>query len=345
MSLSITRPGVVAPVPVDPAGLVGPTPRQARGPRWRRVAKNLYVPAGTDPSALEQRIVEAVAGCGPTAAATGWAALAWAGGRWFGGLGPDGCTPLPVPVAIGDRHSVRARPGVEISEDWLFADDITLLDGLPITVPERSVSYEVRRTRSLIPAITVIDMAAHADLVDVESMVAYAVRLGSRPGIVRLREATAASDENVWSPQETGMRIEWRAVRPRARLLCNAPIFDLRGRHLLTPDLIDPLTGVVGEYDGAVHLERGTFRRDLERDALCRDLGLELVTMMSTDRRDVTAFAHRLRSAYGRAGVRSGHQRTWTLERPGWWVDTSTVARRRALDAHERAIWLRRGVS
>ncbi|MBA2956029.1 hypothetical protein GON03_16950 [Nocardioides sp. MAH-18] len=345
MSLSIVRPGVVAPVPVDPAGLVGPTPGRARGPHWRRVAKNLYVPADTDPRALEQRIVEAVAGCGATAAATGWAALAWAGARWFTGLGPDGRTPLPVPVAIGDRHSVRDRPGVEISEDWLFDEDVTYLDGLPVTVPERAVSHEARRTRSLLAAVTVIEMAAQADLVDRASMATYAVRLGSRPGIIRLREATAAAEENVWSPQETAMRLEWRRVRPLARLLCNAPLFDRGGRHLLTPDLVDPVTGVVGEYDGVVHLEQGAFRRDLERDALCRDLGLELVTMMSPDRRDVAAFAHRLRRAYVRASTRSGQQRTWTLERPDWWVDTSTVAHRRALTEHERVVWLRRGAS
>src|SRR3954454_3509203 len=260
---SILRPGVVVPVPVDRMGLAGPTPRQARGPRWRRVAKNLYVPAGTDSSALEQRIMEAVVGCGPTAAATGWAELAWAGARWVSGFGPDGRTVLPVPVAIGDRHVVRPRPGVEISEDWHFADDVVDVDGLPMTVPERSVSFEVRRARSMVAAVTVIDMAAHADLVDRGSLSAYTVRLGSRPGVRLLRAATERADENASSPQEVTMRLHWRSVRPGVRLRCNAPIFDQEGRHLLTPDLIDPATGVVGEYDGLVHLGEAAFHRDL----------------------------------------------------------------------------------
>jgi len=342
MSPSITRHGVVVPVPVDPAGVAGPTPGQARGPRWRRVAKDLYVPTGTASTDLEQRIVEAVVGCGPTAAATGWAALAWSGARWFRGTGPDGQQPLPVPVALGDRRAVRARAGVEISEDWLFEGDVVLHDGLPITVPERSVSYEARRARTMTAAVTVVDMAAYDDLVDLGALAAYVRRLGSRPGVRRLREAVDLADENAWSPQEVRMRLRWRSVAPRAGLLCNPPIFDLDGRHLVTPDLLDPAAGVVGEYDGRIHLQESTFRRDLERDSLYRDLGLELATMMSTDGRDADAFGERLRRCYARA--RTGDVpalRPWTLEQPRWWTSTATVARRRALGQHERVIWLR----
>jgi hypothetical protein len=204
------------------------------------------------------------------------------------------------------------------------------------------VSYEVRRSRSLIGAVRVIDMAAYDDLVDLETLAEYAVRLGSRPGVRRLHEAIGWGEENVWSPQEVPMRIHWRQARPRVRLLCNPPIFDRDGHHLLTPDLLDVEHGVAGEYDGAIHLERDTFRRDLNRDALYRDLDIELVSMMSTDSRDISDFLARLDGAYRRAGPRAGADRRWTVDQPDWWVDTSTVAARRALGAGQRAIWLRR---
>jgi hypothetical protein len=302
------------------------------------VGPGLYVPASVDALALDQRIVEAVEGCAGAAVATGWAALAWQGGRWFRRTDP-------VPLALGDKRVLRARPGVTLSEDWMFADDVIELDGLPLTRAERSVTYEVRRARSLIAAVRVIEMAAYDDLVDIASLAGYAVRLASRPGVIRLREAISWAEENVWSPQEVPMRIHWSHAHPRARLLCNRPVFDLEGRHLITPDLLDVENGVAGEYDGAIHLERGPFRRDLNRDALYRDLEIEVVTMMSADGRDLSDFRARLRGAYRRTAERRQTPRSWTVEQPDWWVDTSTVAARRALDAEQRAVWLRRRAS
>jgi hypothetical protein len=345
VSLSISRPGVVVPVRIDDAGLTGPTTGQARGPRWRRAAPGWYVPTSAGRPTCDQRLVEAVVGCGAGAAVTGWGALAWAGGRWFGGLAGDGQTPLPVPVALGDQRTVRPRAGVEISEDWLFPDDLTELDGLPMTLAERSVTYEARRAPSLLSAVRVIDMAAADDLVDLATLAAYTERLVDRPGVRLLRTALGWADENVWSPQEVTMRLRWRRELPAAPIRCNAPLFGPGDRHLLTPDLFDPESGVAGEYDGAIHLENGPRRRDLDRDSLYRDLGIELVTMMSADNDDITSFLARLRGAYRRAEQRRGSARSWTLEQPAWWVDTSTVARRRALDDAARSIWLRRRAS
>ncbi len=125
------------------------------------------------------------------------------------------------------------------------------------------------------------------------------------------------------------------------RPLCNRPIFDLNGRHLLTPDLFDPVAGVLGEYNGAVHLNLRVGHRDLNREEICRQLGLEMVSMMSTDLRDKSAFEWRLDNAYRRAAARP-LTTNWTLDLPSSWVDTSTVAKRRALDESQRELWLRR---
>lgn len=338
----ITRRGVVVPRPPDPAGVSGPTPGQARGPRWRRVAPGHYVPADTDSSARDQRIVESLAGMPPDAAVTGWASLGWRRARWFEGVGPDGSTPLDVPVALDRRRGVRRRPGVELTEDWLLPADVELVDGLRATVPDRAVAFEACRARSLAAAVATVDMAAAADWVDLEGLATYAAVLGPRPGIRRFREALSRADENSWSPQESRMRLAWTDHRPGTVLAANRPVFDSRGRHLLTPDLLDERAGIVGEYDGAVHLEDHTRRRDLDREALCRDVGLELVTMMSAGRADAASFTARLDAAYRRSAARADASRSWTTEQPPWWVDTSTVARRRALTTSERALWLRR---
>lgn len=338
---ALSRRGLVVPVSIDPTGLHGPTPGQARGPRWRRCGPNRYVPADVDPGFVDQRILEAVCGLPQDAAVTGWAALHWQGARWFGGYGHDGRARLDVPIALGQHlRGARSRPGVDLTQDWLFDDDLIVVDGLLITDPMRSVSFEARRARGLATAVRVIDMAANNDLIDLTSLAAYTERLIARPGVRQLRAAIGLADENVWSPQETTMRLRW-TDRTGRRPATNRPVFDLAGNHLFTADLLDEEHGVLGEYDGAVHIEVRPRRRDLNRDALYRDLGLECVTMMSIDHRDLSDFTRRLHAAYRRAG-RSPGQRAWTTEQPYWWVDTSTVAARRGLDADQRAIWLRR---
>ncbi len=250
MLLDITRPGVVAPVPVDPLGLRGPTAGRARGPRWRRAGPGLFVPSHV-PLGVEQRIVEAVSSL-PRGAATGWAALCWMGARWFDGEAPDG-TPRPVPVAVGDQHMTRHRAGREVSEDWLFAGDVITLDGLPVTVPARSVTYEARVAPDLIAAVRAVDMSVY-DLTPLDELHAYTQRLISRPGAVQLRKALALADENAWSPMEVVMRQFWKRHLDRP-LSCNTPVFDRVGRHLFTRDLLDIEAGVAGEYDGSVHDE------------------------------------------------------------------------------------------
>ena len=338
----ITRAGVELPVRVDPTGVAGPTPKAARNrKRWRRVGPGWCVSVDADPDRLDQRIVEAVAGLPQAAAVTGWAALGWGGGRWFQGLAPDGTTKLPVPVALGDQRLTSQRAGLLLSEDWLFDNDVTTVDGLCITVPNRSVTFETRRSRTLLRAVQTIDMAAYDDLVDLEDLATYVSRLVGRQGIKLTRDAVPRARENAWSPQEPTMRLCWEATVARSALLCNPPVFDRSGNHLFTPDLLDPVAGVAGEYNGRVHLEDRPFRRDLDKEAAYRQHGIEMAVMMSADRVDTDNFERRLLAAYDRARRRplSG---TWTLDQPDWWVDTSTVARRRALSPAERAIWLRR---
>lgn len=289
-----------------------------------------------------QRIVEAVACGAKGVAATGWAALHWQGAQWFEGRTSAGEL-LPVPLALGDERILSRRPGVQFCHDWLFEDDVIREDGLPITRPERSVCIAALRARSVEATVQAIDMAAADDLVSIEELTAYAERLRGRPHTRRLFSAILLAEENVWSPMEVTMRLRWLTHHDSV-LLCNAPIFDDRGRHLLTPDLFDPQAGVAGEYDGAVHDSLSVRRRDLERENLAREYGIELVSMISTDLRDTAAFERRLDDAYARASRLKGRPR-WSLHQPPGWVDTSTVGLRRALTDDQRARWLGRQAS
>jgi hypothetical protein len=343
MDLHISRPGIVVPVRVDPSGRTGPTPGQARGPRWRGSSCGRFVPAHVDREGTPQRIVEAVASAPDGSGATGWAALHWQLARWFPGRTARGDL-LPVPIAIADSVHLARRAGVQLCRDWLFEGDIIRVDGLPITRPERSICVAALRARSVEDTVQVVCMAMADDLASLAELRAYAARIKGRPHTRRLNTAIELADENVWSPMEVTLMMRWRHVRPVAGLRCSAPIFDLDGNHLLTPDLLDAEAGVLGQYDGLIHEEKRVRRRDLETEELCRDLGLEVVTMLAADLRDMRSFDRRLASAYQRATARAARG-GWTLDHPHWWTDTSTVDARRALDGQDRQIWLRRQVA
>jgi hypothetical protein len=334
------RPGLVRPLRVDPAGVLGPTPSQVRGRAWRRTSNGLFVPTGVDGSRPEQRIVEAAEVLPRYGGITGWAALRWAGGRWFDGLAAGGRVVRPVVLATGGLN-VRHQPGLRVCKEKLDPRDLTAIDDLRITTHVRSVCFEMRYAASVRDAVRVFDMAAFSDLVSLEEMSAYALAHAAWTGIPQCREALTLGEENSWSPAEVSMRIVWRVDAGLPRPLCNVPLFTLDGRHIGTPDLFDPVAGVVGEYDGSLHLEGPQRARDVRRAEAFRRVGLEYFTVLAPDLADRTLVVERMQSTRDRALWLPEGQRAWTLVSPPWWTPTLTVAQRRGLRGEQRRRLLR----
>ncbi len=323
---------------VDPAGLRGPTPKQARGPHWVRTSPGLHLPVTADREDVDQRIVAAAAVLEPGEAVTGWASLRWRRTRWFDGTVGAG-RHLPVPLLV-HRH-LGKHSSYRLSQEFLSPHDLEQVDGLAVSSVRCAVCFEARWAPDLVSAVIAVDMAAYSDLISIAELAPYVHSRTAPTGIEQARRAVALANENSWSPQETVMRLVWKAWRPESRLLCNRPVFDLAGRHLATPDLLDPETGVVGEYEGAVHLAPHRRSADVRREALLRDHGLEVVTMVGADRADEPQpLLARLAAAHARAAAAPG-ERLWTVVPPAWWTDTSTVAARRALDPLARDRLLR----
>lgn len=336
------RPHLVRPVAVDPTGARGPTRGQARR-HFRQTSHGLYVPLSVDTGRTDQRIVEAsavLAARGKYGGVTGWAGLHWLGGHWFDGVAHDGTTPLPVTLATGMFH-VRGQPGVAISEERCRPQDLIEVDGLRLTTAVRSVCFEMRYAHHLRHAVAILDMAAFHDLVSIEELAAYALDHPGWTGIPQCRKAMGYADENCWSYRESLMRQVWEGDAGRPRPLTNRPIFDRTGRLVGTPDLIDPIAGVAGEYDGALHLAGRQRARDVQREHDFRRLGLEYVVMLAADWTDVGRFVTRLHTAYGRARFEPGGSRAWTIEPPAWWTPTVTVSQRRRLRPELRTRLLR----
>jgi hypothetical protein len=285
-----------------------------------------------------QRVAEAGVLVVPPAAITGWGSLAWQGARWFEGTRAD-LSPRPVAIAYW-RHVVRPQPSIILCEERFDVREVVLVDGLRVTNAVRATCYEMRYARNLRAAVRALDMAAFNDHVSIAEVSDWVAVHPSYTGIEQARLAIPLGDENAWSPAEVDFRLDWTEL-VGTRPWTNRPLFDLDGRHLGTPDLVDPVTGVLGEWDGPVHLEGARRTADLKREGGFRGHGLHPVTMVSGDRRDPTAFAYRLRAAYAAAAREPVADRQWTLTIPPWWVPTWTVEQRRALTERDREIWLR----
>lgn len=289
---------------------------------------------------VEQRIVEAAARMSAYGAVTGWAALRWWGASWFAGTGRRQ-EALPVTVATGTTHALRAPACLQVSREVIPLTELGRWRGLRLTQPLWSVAHEMRKAPDEDAAVVAFELAAFHDLVSIAELEEYVdSKLGTRQGVQRIRDLLPELEENSWSPAEPVMRRTWTGAG-FARPLANRPVFNLQGRFVGTPDLVDPVAGVYGQYDGALHLAGEVRQRDIAKDAAYRRLGMEGVTMMAGDLGNRDPFVVRLTEAYLRAERRPADQRLWTVEQPKWWVPTMTVGQRRALTAYDRQRLLR----
>lgn len=211
------------------------------------------MPASVDISNPAQRVVEAAAQLPGYGGVTGWAGLSWLGGTWFGGVGRGGVL-LPVSDAVSSGNRMRPRPGVEVSQEVIAPRYVVRSGGVRTTGPLWSVAYEMRHARDDESAVVAFDMAAFNDLVSVAELAAFVeTDLVARWGVERVRRVLPLLDENSWSPMEPVLRLVWRDDMGGPQVLMNRPVFDLSGRFVGTPDVIDPVAGVYGMYDGGLH--------------------------------------------------------------------------------------------
>ncbi|TNM48270.1 hypothetical protein FHP29_01820 [Nocardioides albidus] len=260
----------------------------------------------------EQRIVEAFARSHGRGVVTGWAALRLHRAAYFDGLGPDGTTPVPVPLIEGDTR-LRSTPDVLVLRGRVPADDIVCVRGVRCTTPERALLDHVARLADLRETVVALDMAMAARLTSIRRIAADLDRRPGARGSSLARDALALADEHSASPQETRFRLIWQMDARWPRPLVNRDVLDPDGRFIGRPDLIDPERGIVGEFAGAIHRHRSRHRNDVRREDLFRRAGLEYVEVVGADVREPRVVVERMEAAAARAG---SHPQRWQLGPP-----------------------------
>lgn len=278
------------------------------------------MPAATDSSAVEQRIVEQASRLGQYGAVTGWAALRWRGAAYFEGrTRADGA--LAVPLAPG-KGCLRPDPAFVAVRTQLPLWEWNLHRGLRCALWERALFDEIVRLRWPRAGGVALDMAVAAGLGSVIDFWRFLGQVRPRNGVVLAREATSLACGTHQSPQEAWMCLCWCLDAGLPRPLGNVPVFDRHGELLGIPDLFDPIAGVVGEYQGEVHRDPERHRLDVERAERFRAHDLEYFEVVAGQLQDV-ATAYRMREARRRARFTPPSERSWTLDAPAWWREWS----------------------
>ena len=313
-----TPTDLVPPVRVDPTGGTGPTRGQARGPRWRRTTPGLHVPAHVTDDRPEQRILEQSARLPPGCAVTGWASCRLWRAAFFDGLDRDGVTRLPVPLALGATAQIRPAAGTVLHRDRLVPGEIAHIAGIPCTRRLRATFDAMRFAPDLREAVVALDMMAAARQVSVRQMRGYVLAHPGWTGVGQARRALDLASEHSRSPNETRMHLVWRLDARLPAPLLNQPVWDLSGRLLGIADLLDPVTGVVGEFDGADHRTARRQTRDAAREDHMRRAGLEYVKVTGLDLADRALVADRMLATRARAAATARHG-DWTIDPPPYW--------------------------
>lgn len=255
----------------------------------------------------EQRIVEVAAALPPDAMLTGWAALRLQGAAFFDGRDPWR-KPTPVPVLAGADQRLRADARRRVVRDRLLPDAWTVA-GVLCAPPERAAIDAMRLADDGRDAVVVLDMALAAGLVTVSGVsVAWSQQI-RRVGAALVRFALEHARVGSRSPAESRLRMVWTLDATLPEPLLNREVRDSSGRLIGLPDLLDPRTGLVAEYDGAPHRNRDRHRSDNTRRERFLEAGLEPVTVVAGD--SVVEIVRRLRLAHRRAAARPPEMHRW----------------------------------
>jgi hypothetical protein len=221
--------------------------------------------------------------------------------------------PTPNSPCHGTGSAVRAH----LHRATLTADDMTTLDGVPVTSVARTL-VDLGRSTSTSCAVAAIDSALNRDLVTYAQIDAVLVRCWNWPGIRRAQRAVRLSDGRAESPLESISRlvIGWLHLpRPEPQALAH----DRFGTPVGRLDFYWDDFGVAGEADGAVkYTTTEELPEEKVRQELLEDEAMVFVRWgWAQPWRQPQLFKQRLLSGFerGRARDRSGVPRLWSISR------------------------------
>lgn len=251
-------------------GLV--TADELRGPRFRRLFPDVYLPADRGPDLVTRSRAAflMVEGLGGVLAGYSAAAL----------LNAD-CAPLDTPAEVIVPRPARAHPGLRITRGNLPEHDVTMRRDCRVTTPERT-AWDLARRLPFVEAVVAMDALAHGRTFRPTDLLARKNAQPNARGSARLGVVVDLSDPRAESPMETRLRLGLiRAGLPKPHVqyqVCNTT------DHVVARvDLAYPAAKLALEYDGELHDDPLVRERDRLRDHDLGDLGWRVMHLRGPD--------------------------------------------------------------
>lgn len=229
----------------------------------------------------------ALAGVTMTARSRQWAALLTIGAdaviSHLSALGLMRVRPDPMVVDVTCRRAFHRRDGIRLHRASLDPDEITVIDGVRVTTPSRTL-FDVGTMLGAKAHARVANEALMQGLCELADLHAAHDRHAGRPGSVAFRRLLKALDpegRHHRSPLEIRLNRFLRARRvppweSNARITVGGDVFE--------PDVLWRAERVIVEADGRdPHLAPLTFASDRRRDRRMRVEGWEPIRVTSLD--------------------------------------------------------------
>jgi very-short-patch-repair endonuclease len=185
------------------------------------------------------------------------------------------CAPTGAPAEVVAQAHLRAPPGLLARHCRLDPDEITEVDGLPVTTGRRT-GYDLGRLAPRVLAVVAVDALSRVCGFAPAELTALDRRHPGARGARQLAEVMTLADPRSESPMESRIRLAIHdAGLPPPAL-----------QHPVGPyrlDLAYPAIRLGIEYDGRDHLTPQRARRDLDRQAYLTVAGWTVLRFSAAD--------------------------------------------------------------
>lgn len=185
-----------------------------------------------------------------------------------------------VELIHGNRHRLT---GLHTRGDRIEEDEITVVNGVPVTTPARTV-LDLGCWYPTMSGVAAIDSLARATEFKAADVELLAQRYPGRRGIARARLAITLFDAGAQSPKETWLRlvlVDAGLPRPQTQI----PVRDEFGTVIAYLDLGWERLRVAVEYDGDQHRsDRSQYSWDIGRLEILQRLGWIVIRVIAGDR-------------------------------------------------------------
>jgi very-short-patch-repair endonuclease len=237
--------------------------------RYRAVCPNVYVPRDVQLS-LNQRIAASWLWAGRQSTVVGLAACSLHGAKW---IDDDVTVELVSPLT-------RPPPGVLTRRDTLLPVELTTVNGMAVTTPERT-AFDVGRREPDRVAVARLDALARATNLKPDRVIAIAEQHPGARGLRRLETALELVDAGAQSQRETYLRLLLiDAGLPRPQTQIAVPVEGTTYYlDMGWPDLM-----VAVEYDGEHHrTDPLQYRKDIRRLESLARIGWVVIRVIAGD--------------------------------------------------------------